>query len=979
MNIYINNIAKWKVSRYDYLDPQMGLRSISLTINHPSNWIDGDAVEVADFTDAYVMYKGEKFKLSISKPTAEKKNSTLDYEYRLVFKGSEDELTRRKVRDLAEVGVNKYISQGTSFSLSASIQQFKQLLDNNLRYYFGNDWDVVIAGDSQDSARIDINNTSIWELLQKTYEYYGLRWNIKNKTITIGYEPVLIDHVFDYGKEGGLVKITRTAQDDSTPNRITGTGGSRNLPKNYFTNRYSDFRPDPDVISDSVNIKNLMPKVFRDSVRSGTLPYIDYVEDEQLVALNGVIEDALAPNEDIYPSIAGVEVTGLGRIDEIIYSDIPLYNRPEEDEITEWDEEGNPITPADNYSPTFDIWVKDIGFDLADEKYTSTEDAKISFTTGDLVGYEFTILSKGKRKEGDIVKDKEVYHDTSKSHGGVNSAYKITLIKSDEDFDATNRMLPNTVFYPRAGDSFVIYNIEMPQSYVENAELRLQRWLEAQLEELKTEKPTYAIEIMPSFFKTAELEFDGVSIEDKLEAGNLIRVMNASVTGEMQTLHINNLTVEYKDLLPKYRFTVTDKVSVDGNAVGRLQSQLDAVISRQLLTEKEIDAILSGFSTKFLSKVRPDIAQEEITFKNGLISNALSKFLKGIVTKNIKSPIFAPGLLGEGFIIDENGNAVLESLELRTSLSVPEIRFNRTTVYTGIRWDTFGAGKIKNVTIDTDANGDKLQSGIIELELEAGEFGAIAVDDMAMGVFHNFASSNDTIAEDQKNGNFRFKGFSTVYFRITEILESDNSRFRYVLRGVSEKWKQQNHPHPYMHFACYANPSNTDRQSSSYTTTDYSIRLKNMTTWEYGNNNIYEISGKLDGFQIGETILEGEGQAFGNAYIWGTLQKVYNDPVRMEINNGGDGFLALGETMVITCRVMRGWEDITDTVETWTVTRETGNQVEDTAWNIAHQNFNGVLQLTHTKQQTDLGSGLTTLFVFTAKAGKITASFHLTI
>ena len=152
-----------------------------------------------------------------------------------------------------------------------------------------------------------------------------------------------------------------------------------------------------------------------------------------------------------------------------------------------------------------------------------------------------------------------------------------------------------------------------------------------------------------------------------------------------------------------------------------------------------------------------------------------------------------------------------------------------------------------------------------------------------------------------------------------------------------------------------------------------------MTTWEYGANNIYEISGKLDGFTIGETVLEGEGQAFGNAYIWGTLQKVYNDPVRMEINNGGDGFLALGETMTIVCRVMQGWVDITDTVETWTVTRETGNQVEDTAWNISHQNFNGVLQLTHTKQYTDLGSGLSTLFVFTAKAGDNIASFHLTM
>lgn len=389
------------------------------------------------------------------------------------------------------------------------------------------------------------------------------------------------------------------------------------------------------------------------------------------------------------------------------------------------------------------------------------------------------------------------------------------------------------------------------------------------------------------------------------------------------------------------------------------------------LLGKKVAEILRSFwgnvPEMFLRKDVEDTAKEKISFE------------KGIVTKSIKSPIFAPSLLGEGFIIDEFGNAVLESLELRTSLSVPEIRFNRTTVYTGIRWDTFGAGKIKNVIVDRDANGDELQSGVIELELENGEFGAIAVDDMAMGVFHNFASSNDTIAEDQQNGNFRFKGFSTVYFRITEVLETDNSRFRYVLRGISENWTQQNHPHPYMHFACYANPSNTERQSSSYTTTNYSIRLKNMTTWEYGNNNIYEISGKLDGFQIGETILEGEGQAFGNAYIWGTLQKVYNDPVRMEINNGGDGFLALGENMTITCKVMRGWEDITDTVETWTVTRETGNQVEDTAWNIAHQNFNGALQITHTKQQTDLGSGLTTLFVFTAKTGENIASFHLTI
>ena len=54
---------------------------------------------------------------------------------------------------------------------------------------------------------------------------------------------------------------------------------------------------------------------------------------------------------------------------------------------------------------------------------------KYPFTTGALAGYEFTILSKGKRTEGSTVKDKEVFADTTKSDKGVNSAYRITLIK----------------------------------------------------------------------------------------------------------------------------------------------------------------------------------------------------------------------------------------------------------------------------------------------------------------------------------------------------------------------------------------------------------------------------------------------------------------------------------------------------------------------------------------------------------------------
>ena len=372
------------------------------------------------------------------------------------------------------------------------------------------------------------------------------------------------------------------------------------------------------------------------------------------------------------------------------------------------------------------------------------------------------------------------------------------------------------------------------------------------------------------------------------------------------------------------------------------------------------NSIADELKTLFLSKLSADTAQGLIKFIEGIDIN----FIRGISGGNI----------------DKFANAELNSLRLREFLEVPELRYNRISVFTGVQWNTFGAGIIESVEVDKDVNGNELQSGIIKLKLENGEFGSVAVDDLCQGIFHNFGGVNDTTNEDQKNGNFHIQGFNTSYFRITEILDTgNNGLFRYALRGTSEKWTQLNHPRPQMHFAAYANPSNPDRQSCSYTTTEYSIRLKNMTTWEYGANNIYEISGKLDGFTIGETVLEGKGQAFGNAYIWGTLQQIYNDPIRLEIDTNGDGFIAFGETMTISCNVFKGWKDITSNVEIWGISRESGNQKEDDAWNISHQNFAGQITLQHKAEYSDLGNGISTLFRFTASSTNNTAILELTI
>ena len=76
-------------------------------------------------------------------------------------------MTRRKVRDLALVSVDNYVSQGTIFSIYADINQFAQLIENNLTYYFGTKWTVTLSSAANSSVMVEVNNMSIWDLLLK--------------------------------------------------------------------------------------------------------------------------------------------------------------------------------------------------------------------------------------------------------------------------------------------------------------------------------------------------------------------------------------------------------------------------------------------------------------------------------------------------------------------------------------------------------------------------------------------------------------------------------------------------------------------------------------------------------------------------------------------------------------------------------------------------------------------------------------------
>lgn len=366
----------------------------------------------------------------------------------------------------------------------------------------------------------------------------------------------------------------------------------------------------------------------------------------------------------------------------------------------------------------------------------------------------------------------------------------------------------------------------------------------------------------------------------------------------------------------------------------------------------------SDADNKFLRKDRNDRSAGKISADGGL-----------------EAGTYVPGLTGSGAYIGGNGSAEMRSLVLREFLEVPELRYNRVSIEIGNKWNAPGGGIIEDVSIDLDQAGQPLGTGIITLHLEEGEIGTVAVDDICQGIFHDGLDLNNNalVDWDDSKGNFKFAGFKTVYFRVTEILDTQRKHFRYALRAIDADWLSEYHPVPAMHFVGYGNFTDPDRQVSRYSTRTYERFLKGVNTWEFSSSNIAAQFGDLSNLSVlGLEGMTGYSAYLNNIYMSGTIEQIEDMDLRLEIDTNGDNFIGAGETLQVTCRVWRGgyFEEVTSEINTWTITRDTGYPLEDAAWNLSSkaQNFNGSIALT----EADLANAanvVSTLFTITAELG----------
>lgn len=322
--------------------------------------------------------------------------------------------------------------------------------------------------------------------------------------------------------------------------------------------------------------------------------------------------------------------------------------------------------------------------------------------------------------------------------------------------------------------------------------------------------------------------------------------------------------------------------AITGVAIASDKSDESKISDTILASTAWVDAQFDALDDKYLRKDQDDRTPYKLNVGDKLTAE------KGIQI----GESFIPGILtGSGGYFDEYANGEVESLIIRRFLEVPELRFNRVQVTLGDKWNAPGAGVIERVVPDSAT------TGTVFLKLEKGEYGAIAVGDICMGIFHSEDSSMNATDDNEVYGTtddgktclsgFQFAGFYTCYFTITSITGKDNGQFAYELRRDS-RWDRLYHPSESMHFVCYGSFTNKDRQTSAYTTRTYTRLLHKQSSWDITINNIAMQYGDLSNMNYHGLDMEGYSIFTNNIYNRGVIKQIKDngDEILTAIDKG---------------------------------------------------------------------------------------------
>ena len=622
------------------------------------------------------------------------------------------------------------------------------------------------------------------------------------------------------------------------------------------------------------------------NIISGKVPDNYFSKDDKEMTLNGVVQKRLMLPEGIsYVDAYKYSPTGERiNIGDERYNDPDNVEMPEEEAIEEiviFEDE------YPQYKGTISSVIHDDKVDDNDKEYriynfkdtglkNFTEDFRLDgeelhmiFQTGKLAGMDFAI---------NIVESD-------------NTGTTFEIVRN-EDY---GRFLPDDVLYPQTAhmedgeevpaDTYILYGFDtayISEQMLPDAEQNLLKKAKEYVKKSMIDPSTYDCEMDADFI------YNKGNIRT-YEVGAKINLINKAFFPEGRQSRI--IGFEWPLDIPYDHPIYTVGETASYSRIGEIESKLDSLTYKGQtysgsavggggisvyvigINDKTIPSDRNVFSAKrvlqeiiayAISKTKDDTALGLISFLNGInvtkgivtdtitatgLSSNIVKVLDKLTANNaafsgnISSVDYAEKLLG--WLITPSGDIDAKSLRLRDFLEVPELRYNRVSVITGEEWNAPGGGIIESVDEE---------NSIVYLKLEPGEVAAVEVDDICKANFNN-----DT-------------GFQTTYFRITEKL--DNGSFKYVLRSGYTY-----HPQKAMHFVCYGNFTNAERQKSSYSTQNYIRFLKGVNNWEITKDMIAMQLGDLSNLKLFGMDMTGHSAYLNRIYMTGTIKQISNDGV----------------------------------------------------------------------------------------------------
>lgn len=384
-----------------------------------------------------------------------KDDGTLGYSYELEFDAYYRKWKNKRLKYMPNSG-----SPEGTFTLTSNIITHANIIKDNLDFLAkasksylydpnytgkGSDYTFVVDAsvDSTKSKVITYSNSSILDAIANIAQTFECEWWVEGNLVHFG-TCENTNEVVDFKDGENIVSMSSSQSQASYANRVYAFGAARNLPSGYKQNSSAD------VTKNGVVEKRLMlptleecsaenKKLLEDNgfeLKNGCLQVKGLTEDEYV--------EGVTTNDDIYPR------------NLIKTSNVTYYEKDVEDESTP--EEGDYIKRTFYRVKGLTIVDAD-GNKTGDMAFRSSyilsgKTLHIIFQSGSLNGMDFE-CQFNPDGESEILRDSNGSPILKDGKEQINPAAQVFEIVANEDY---GRFLPDTVLYPKDGDTFVLYN-----------------------------------------------------------------------------------------------------------------------------------------------------------------------------------------------------------------------------------------------------------------------------------------------------------------------------------------------------------------------------------------------------------------------------------------------------------------------------------------------------------------------------------------